>query len=142
MAACLSVHMGLNPKRLGRSTVDYRTFFIFDKRTPLSLRFHAFEVTLSGFAGGEYLPLPVEFGGCRYAVLQCCGLKDEFTLRDNGIQTNEIDQIDETDQIDQTNPGDSGSSRLFPIGIQNAKIDSTVIIEVKFRRCRKRAGGF
>jgi len=74
--------------------------------------------------------------------MRCCSLKDEFTLRDNGIQTNEIDQIDETDQIAQTNPDDSGGSRLFPIGIQNAKIDSTVIIEVKFRRCRKRAGGF
>ena len=30
------------------------------------------EVTLSGFAGGEYLPLPAEFGYCRYAVLQSC----------------------------------------------------------------------
>jgi hypothetical protein len=43
------------------------------------------EVTLSGFAGGEYLPLPADFRCCRYAVLQCCNLKDEFTLRDNGF---------------------------------------------------------
>ena len=43
------------------------------------------ELTLSGLAGGEYLPLPVEFGCCRYAVLKCCGLKDEFTLGDNGV---------------------------------------------------------
>ena len=28
----------------------------------MSLRFHAFEVTLSGFAGGEYLPLPASKG--------------------------------------------------------------------------------
>jgi len=28
----------------------------------LSLRFNAFEVTLSGFAGGEYLPLPPSKG--------------------------------------------------------------------------------
>jgi len=28
----------------------------------LFLRFHAFEVTLSGFAGGEYLPLPASKG--------------------------------------------------------------------------------
>jgi len=31
---------------------------IFHERTTLSLRFHTSEVTLSGFAGGEYLPLP------------------------------------------------------------------------------------
>jgi hypothetical protein len=31
-------------------------------RTPLSLRFKASEVTLSGFAGGEYLPLPASKG--------------------------------------------------------------------------------
>ncbi len=35
---------------------------IFHKRTPLSLRFSAFEVTLSGLAGGEYLPLPASKG--------------------------------------------------------------------------------
>ena len=45
------------------------------------------EVTLWGFVGGGYLPLlPAEFGCCRYAVLQCCGWKDEFTLRDNGVR--------------------------------------------------------
>ena len=53
-------------------------------RTPLSLRFSPSEVTLSGFAGGEYFPLPAEFGYCRYAVLQCCGLKDGIALRNNG----------------------------------------------------------
>ena len=31
-------------------------------QTPLSFRFSAFEVTLSGFAGGEYLPLPASEG--------------------------------------------------------------------------------
>jgi len=30
--------------------------------TPLFLRFNASEVTLSGFAGGEYLPLPTSKG--------------------------------------------------------------------------------
>ena len=35
---------------------------ISDMRTPLPLRFHAFEVTLSGLAGGEYLPLPASEG--------------------------------------------------------------------------------
>ena len=30
--------------------------------TPLFLRFNASEVTLSGFAGGEYLPLPASNG--------------------------------------------------------------------------------
>jgi len=54
----------------------------------LSLRFKIFEVTLSGFAGGEYLPLPTEFGYCGYAVLQCCGLKDGISLRDNGALPN------------------------------------------------------
>jgi len=34
----------------------------FHNRTPLSFRFSAFEVTLSGFAGGEYLPLPASKG--------------------------------------------------------------------------------
>jgi len=51
----------------------------------LSLRFNTSEVTLSGFAGGEYLPLPAEFGYCSYAVLQCCGLKNGITLRDKGV---------------------------------------------------------
>jgi hypothetical protein len=35
---------------------------VFQERKPLSLRLHAFEVTLSGFAGGEYLPLPASKG--------------------------------------------------------------------------------
>jgi hypothetical protein len=43
------------------------------------------EVTFSGFAGGEYLILPAEFGSCGYAALQCCGLKDGISLKDNGI---------------------------------------------------------
>ena len=51
----------------------------------MSLHFNAFEVTLSGLAGGEYLPLPTEFRYCRYAVVQCCGLKDRITLRNNGV---------------------------------------------------------
>jgi hypothetical protein len=34
----------------------------FHRRTPLSFCFNAFEVTLSGFAGGEYLPLPASKG--------------------------------------------------------------------------------
>jgi hypothetical protein len=32
---------------------------------------------------GEYLPLPADFGCCRYAMLQCCGLKEEFAFRFN-----------------------------------------------------------
>jgi hypothetical protein len=35
---------------------------IFHERKPLSFRFPAFEVTLSGLAGGEYLPLPASKG--------------------------------------------------------------------------------
>jgi len=35
---------------------------IFHGRKPLSLRFSAFGVTLSGLAGGEYLPLPASKG--------------------------------------------------------------------------------
>ena len=57
----------------------------FHNRTPLSLRFSASAVTLSEFAGGEYLPLPAEFVCCSHAVLQCCCLKNEFALRDNGV---------------------------------------------------------
>jgi len=34
----------------------------FHNRTPLSLRFSASELTLSRFAGGEYLPLPASKG--------------------------------------------------------------------------------
>jgi hypothetical protein len=34
----------------------------FHNRTPLSLRFSASTVTLSGFAGGEYFPLPASEG--------------------------------------------------------------------------------
>jgi len=60
----------------------------FHNRTPLSLRFSASEVTLSGFTGGEYFPLPAEFLCCSHAVLQCCCLKDECTLRDNGVLQN------------------------------------------------------
>jgi len=42
-------------------------------------------VTLSGFAGGKYLSLPAEFGYCRYAVPECCGLKDGITPMDTGV---------------------------------------------------------
>ena len=35
---------------------------MFHEWTPLSLRFSACEVTLSGLAGGEYLPLPASKG--------------------------------------------------------------------------------
>ena len=42
--------------------IEFIVYFIFDKGTPLSLRFSPSEVTLSGFAGGEYLPLPASKG--------------------------------------------------------------------------------
>ena len=35
---------------------------IFQEVIPLFLHFNAFEVTLLGFAGGEYLPLPASKG--------------------------------------------------------------------------------
>ena len=35
---------------------------IFREVTPLLLRFNAYKVTLSGFTGGEYLPLPASKG--------------------------------------------------------------------------------
>jgi len=58
------------------------------RRTPLSIRSSASEVTLSGLVGGEYLPLPGEFGYCRYPVLQCCGFEDVITLRDKAVLLN------------------------------------------------------
>jgi hypothetical protein len=47
------------PFRSLKSDFDHSHFHI---RTPLSLRFSASEVTLSGFAGGEYFPLPASKG--------------------------------------------------------------------------------
>jgi len=61
--------------------------------TPLFLRFNVSKVTLSGFAGGEYLPLPADFRCCRYTVLQCCGFKDEFTLRNNGVNLRKVRKL-------------------------------------------------
>jgi hypothetical protein len=47
-------------------------------------RFRVSRVFFEIVLGGEkYLPLPIEFGCCHYAVLQCCDLKDECTLRDH-----------------------------------------------------------
>jgi hypothetical protein len=57
--------------------------FLFGDKNEFSE--NAFEVTLSGLEGKESLPLPAHFRCCRYAVLQCCGLKDEFALMDNRV---------------------------------------------------------
>jgi hypothetical protein len=42
--------------------IEFIEYFTSGKRTPLSLRFSPSEVTLSRFAGGEYLPLPASKG--------------------------------------------------------------------------------
>jgi len=42
-------------------------------------------VNFSSFVGGKYLSPPGEFGFCRYAMPECCGLKDGITPMDAGV---------------------------------------------------------
>jgi hypothetical protein len=66
---------------------------VINKRTPLSLRFSASEVTLSGFAGGEYFPLPASkglafpFRSAEPFGLPSMGtpLLQQIALADNGV---------------------------------------------------------
>jgi hypothetical protein len=51
------------PAFSARDLCNFAVSYLFDKKTPLSLRSHALAVTLPGFAGEEYLPLPRSKGG-------------------------------------------------------------------------------
>jgi len=56
--------------------------------SPLFLHFNAFEVTLSEFAGGEYLPLPASKGPAFPFLLtldEVPPLLQQITLRNNGV---------------------------------------------------------
>jgi hypothetical protein len=56
-------------------------------QTLLSLRFSAFEVTLSGVAGGEYLPLPRSKGGAFPSCSPSVGapLLSQISLINNSV---------------------------------------------------------
>jgi hypothetical protein len=92
--ASLSSFSG-NPKYSGVSWVlmqiSYKCLTYLKKKfqyvTPLFLCFNASEVTLSGFAGGEYLPLPASKGPAFPFLLTLDGspLLQQITLRNNGV---------------------------------------------------------